>query len=568
MPERKYPVPRKATARVVAHPRAPRPVESTTDAPTVRVKGPLVKPEPSDLNPLARLNVVFVDVGMKFQFFALYMFGITLTAPDPSPLRSGVMAYVFNHDIWAPFIDDFYINNLSVKFQVTCFSRSAVWLPANFLGTPYRFLDTGMPLPSEGVDVLNLSVKVGGRTINVMEGPDLKKKESAERRLAKALSTAEPDPALVSSLTKEVAESSMPSGTNICRADLPDPLPNQYWYKHSLADQRSLWRDSGVLNSRIQLGRHKVSVDCPLHFESFDPSDTDNFKVVKRFNPDETLATFDSEEVPIGKLNTRSKAQARIYLVPRIWRVQYSYQMYLTEKWIDPATFALPDVYFEGFLPATNEVFVPAFASPFCLEGWSSPPYPALFPSHPEYLFSYSNTAYDPNDISDASRLRLMTQLSVWWSIIEGAFPHILVGPYISSQPGIQYVFSGVNLNARSSATVTVTQNGCPAKMLVGAVEFEDRDSDRYFVFRKTPRVVPAPEVIYDGPFDHTGYSNSSELPHFVYMAPLYPTSFNVAIGGSPPSPPSLPNPRFPWTDGGLCVTENLWPYMMRPHWL
>lgn len=556
-----------------------KPAPASKVAPRARRFGPFARPE-EDLPPAsAAPQLQLVDTGMRWTFFAD---DSHLDFADP-PYPSGIMAYLKDLTMFAPELDEFYIGNMSNKFSTGCFTTSPVWLPANFMGTAYRQVRRAMPLPELWDNgPVQLKVNIGGRPLEVKQGSDLKKSPTAQMRLEKAMAADPPDAGLIAALEKEVAESSFAAG-DMCRGDIPDPLANQYWFVHSLADQRALWRDGAYFTPKIRKGRHRFSVECPLHFEGFDPFDTENFKVVKRFNPDTTDATFDSDEVPCPKLAAPAGAGlVRVYLTPQLWKFEIAYTIYGVDVYEVDILPGGPDhepfTYVAGAIgPVTKTGYVPALSGPLAPQGWATPPDGgSFFPNdgHPKHLWAYSNSAWDPADTSPESILRLMVETSDWYKLGEDFDPDILDGgPYFSAPPPITDIvfnYSGTDLVARYSATLRITQTGCPAEMLVGALEFGDSDDDRYFVYRKTARAADA--ELYNGPFNHVGYSNADASPAGVYLAPQFPISSSLSIIGFADDGvyprPTMPDPAFTWQSGGLCGEDGSWPILMRPHWL
>ena len=501
-------------------------------------------------------NILFIDTSMKWTDFG----DDSHLEDSESPLPAGVMCYVQRDTstLYKATLSEDRIEALASQFRIACFNKDSIKLPP-FSGATYRTIERGMPLPFRGVDTLNLSIKLGTRRFQVREGSNLKKAISAEKRLERALAATDPDAALIAALEQEVHESSIASGQSICREDV---VP-QLWFTTAERDQRELWRDYGVFQPKMQAGSYSISVDSPIHFEPFNIADTDNFKVVRRLNG-EAIGTFDAPEVTPEKLRVRlSSKQCKIFLVPQLWKFVINYTQRCFDRWSDHQPVE-GVVIVEFSNEVTDSGYMPAMSSPFVVSGWETPINAGtfLFPNHPAYLHAVSDTAYNPQDLTDASFLRFMMQLSLFQREAFLFSPHLVFDEPHTDQPPSDPFFmfySTSGILAHTNATATVTQEGTPAKALVGAVEFSDDDQARYFIYRKTPRVV-SPVTIYSGPYDDPGYNN-------VVLGSLF-TPFNCHLRVvSADWTGAHPDNRWTWSEGGLCESDSLWTYLMQPRW-
>jgi hypothetical protein len=534
--------------------RARRPTQARNSAPDPRF-GPerrIDDPKDNAGNP----NIMFVDTSMKWTDFG----DDSHLEDSESPLPSGVMCYVQRDTaaLYKATLSDDRIDALAAEWRTACFNKDNVKLPP-FSGATYRRIERGMPLPFRGVDTLNLSIKLGTRKFQVREGSNLKKATSAEKRLEKAQAAMEPDATLIAALEQEVHESSFASGRSICREDV---VP-QLWFTHAERDQRDLWRDYGFFQPKIQTGSYSIAVDSPIHFEPFNLADTDNFKVVRRINGD-SIGTFDSPEVSPEKLRVGlGSKQCKIFLVPQLWRFVINYKLRGFDDWSDHQPVE-GIVTLEFSQDISDSGYMPAMSSPFVVSGWETPINAAtfLFTNHPAYLHAVSDTAYNPQDSTDASFLRFMMQLSLFQRAAALFSPHTIEQEPHTEQPPSDPFFmfySGSGILAHTNASAIVTQEGTPAKALVGAVEFADNDQARYFIYRKTPREIE-PVTIYSGPYDDPGYNN------VVTGSLLTPFGCQLRVVSADWTG-THPDNRWEWSTGGLCADNNLWTYLMQPRW-
>lgn len=534
--------------------RKPRPTRKRAPARELR-HGAIRRIEDPAGNPV-QPDIMLIDTSMKWTDFG----DDSHLEDSESPLPPGVMCYVQRDTapLYKKLLTDEQIENLNAEWRTACFNKDNVKLPP-FSGVTYRKIERGMPLPFRGLDTLNLSIKLGPRKFNVREGANLKKAMPAAKRLEKAMAAENPDADLIASLEQELHESSAAAGQSICRDDV---VP-QLWFTHAERDQRELWRDRGLFKPKMSQGNYSIAVDSPIHFEPFDLADTDNYKVVRRINGD-NIGTFDAPEVQPEKLRVGLiSKQCKIFLVPQLWKFVVNYTLRGIDTWSDrqPAG-RVVDVQFG--LPVSDSGYMPAMSSPFVVSGWETSinALTFLFPNHPAYLHAVSDTAYDPQDLTDASFLRFMMQFSLFQREAALLSPHTIDDEPHTDQPDpdpLFMFFEGSALLAFTNATAVVTQEGTPAKALVGAVEFDDDDQARYFIYRKTPRVV-APVTIYSGPYDDPGYNNvlAGDL-----LAPLDCQLRVVSADWTGDHPPN----RWTWSAGGLCADDNLWPYLMQPRW-
>ncbi len=508
-------------------------------------------------------NILLIDAAMQWRDVADDGH-LVVSQGDANPLPAGVMCYVDQSQYFDGNTQNFYIPDLTdgkvalhaLAYQNTIFILNDVKLPP-FSGTAYRAIDRGMPLPARGINTLNLSVKLGGRTFLIKEGNPLRRLTPAQTRLDAAIERGADD-ATIAALTQEVHESSFANATNICRAGV-DP---QLWFTSVERDQREFWRDYGIFKPRIASGNYLLAVASPIHFEPWDLNNADDYKIVKRLDG-MTAATIASPEVPARRLQiNQASKRVKVWLVPQLWHFVITYTQHNRDLWRNIHDSTLNPVLYTT--EETDAGYMPAFASPMVVNGWETPinGSTADFTNAPAYLHAFGDTAYDPTDTSDASFLRLMMQLSSWWS---SAFnlnnqhePDQAAHTDPPGDPG-DFEYQETDVIARSDAVATVTQEGAPAKMLVGGIEYEADDDKRYYIFRKTARVVDT-VTIYSGPFDHPAYTPPS---FFTGLAGLFVATFPFSAGFSG----VYPDQRWAWTSGGLCG-DSLWPYLMQPRWV
>lgn len=513
--------------------------------------GPLRRiedPEPG----LGTPEIMLIDCSMRWQDF-----GDDSALPgNDFPLPAGVMAYIQRGDLYAPYWDAFYLGEIPAVYRTVCFNKDSVKLPP-FSGTEYRKIERGMPLPFRVSDNLNLNIKLGSRQFAVAQNGNWKQSAAAAARLLSAIARGA-GPGVIDKLQHEADESNFATGQSICRATV---VP-QLWFTHAARDQRDLWRDYGLLKPRLAAGQYPLAVDSPLHFEPFDVRDFENFKVVKRFNPDNTISTFDASiEVIARQLSVLAHSRrCKIYLIPQSWRFQITYRQHFKDRWDDHHG----NIIYEDFSREVSDSgYMPAFASPFVISGWETPASsaaPVYFPTHPSSLHAVSDTAYDPLAADDESLLRFMMQLSLWQLAAVNFAPHLTpttpsTAPPPDSVAG-PYAYADTHLVAQASATAVVTQEGTPAHLLVGAIEFSDSDDARYFIYRKTARTLDPVISIYSGPYDDPGY-NRDVNPGAQCVLRIT----SAAYSGS------YPANRFAWASGGLCG-DSQWAYLMQPRWL
>lgn len=543
--------------------------------------GPFARPDYDEGGSVSP-NIVILDPSHRFRDFADYT-GIRLGVPQPDAV--GVMAYMMlgyesegaptvSNSLRLSVVDDSSIATLAIRYLGTLFNKDSVRLPP-FSGVEYRKIDRAFPVPSlkENLSVLNLKLVLSSAHYPITQ---------AKRAPAATL----PD---------QVHESSYPTGQDLCR----DQLVPQYWYTNAERDQRSLWRDFGVLGPPAKPGMHLVGLFSAVHFEPFDTADTDNYKVTMRLDDDSAATTFDSPEVVPPKVKVGPGApRVKIYAIPQLWHYVISYRerwqdgWYLHDGGVNPFgyTFYNRDVQDEGWIPA--------FCSPFCLSGWETPsnPFGHLHNStdHPAKIHAYGDTAFDPTDLDhNTSELRFMQQLALWRAQGPRQPSPIAPGPPGLGPDGLPpFPFGGAydwypantGVMARDSGVAIVTQEGAPAKMLVAGLEFGDDNLQRFKVWRKTPRVVGPPVVIYSGPYNDPGYSNKLVAPSYSgFASTSHSVSNRITSGvwpgvGSPTTPATIIgdylDSHWAWSPGSLCTgdqggaaAESQWPVLMMPRY-
>lgn len=514
-------------------------------------------------------SIIFLDTGMTWtgdlraRVIGLYPDGAGFMSYIPRSLTFGAFNTSSPEEgIFLTALDTTGINQHGNVNRSHCFSMSEIALPM-FSTTPedvYRTINRPLPIPHRGIDTLELTVKLGSRNFALTESrSDWTIRTSAERRLERA-----DDAEMIAGLQKEVAESSAPTDSNLCFAGTDIENQRQagtlnLWFTSKDTDQRDLWRDYGIFKPRLPQGNYSLGINPTtpgIYFEPWSLTDSTNYKIVRRFNPDGNISTYaDSVEVTPEQLrvsgNTR---QTKIYLFPQFWHFVCTMDFHYVDVWTNnnpPATHTL--VWTDS--GHINAGYMPAFSSPMVRNGWNTPGFTnsTVYDNHPSYVWSSSDGAWDPGDTSEANYLRLMMMLSGWQkrsgaADIPPSVPH-------TSSPGGGFTWSGALLQARANSTAVITQEGAPVGMLVGAIEFADHDDHRYFIYRKTARVANV--TVYSGDYDDPGYNNSANTLLTVDSALRYATS--ASFSQVDDSPGVYSANRFTWQPGTLCTDDNEW---------
>jgi hypothetical protein len=527
-------------------------------------KGPFARPDDDDAAP-AVPSLVFVDCGTKL----IQESDDSGLQGDADPLPAGVMCYVERGpECFVPDVeDDFYVDRLRQGYQQDCFNTDSVDLPPFSAPGEYRRASRGLPL-FEGLEYAGDLKVVIGRSYPVRKSPIFKKGRTAQQRLASEQAKPSPDAGKVAALTAEVAESDFPTGSNLCRADI---VANK-WFTHSEEDDRDVLRDAGILQpTDVPPGQYALRVTDAAHFEEFNIGDTAAFKVVYKLNPSQMdFASFDDSE-EADPADTRMSVEqsgklTTVYLMPQLWKFSISYRQRLKDVWQNGDTSELVTV--DWSRDFTDVGWTPAFSAPMPLSGYETPVNALTgsnFPSHPQYLHSFSRQAYDPQTTDPVERLRFMTQLARRHLHFLSTSPHVLPTTPSTPQPDAEehpalYTYVRTELWAQDHGRATVTQEGTPARALVGAVALDPSNVRRqFFVFRRSARVLETPVTIYDGDYDDPGYYSDvsgSGSPNVLRI-----TSFDW------PGDAYLP-PTFAWQDGGLCAGDSEWPWLPMPRWV
>lgn len=542
--------------------------------------GPIRRIEEPDSGQ-GRLKMIFYDLSCEWIGFLPHISWVGVPSGNTRPNGIGVMAYIplsagritvptsgGVHNayvapatgIFCPDLSELYIGHHFNQYQQRAFDRLELGVPAvNPTEPTYRLVDRCWPVPYRNVDQLGLTVKLGGRSFLLKESrSDWQPRLSAEKRLASAT-----DSEVIANLGKEIAESAFLAGEFI---DYSEITPNM-WFVAEEIDQRSLFRDWGEFTPRLRRGSYSLALENSIYFEPFDMADTANFKVVRRFKDGGGLADFNDAEVTPDQLRPSVMPRTtRVYMVPQFWHFRAEYTAHWVDRWDDinpdtPGNPSLPDVEIPFTIPnRVNDGYMPAFASPLVRCGWntggtfegSGLP---VFVDHPSFITAWSEKAYDPEDTSDDNYKLLMMLISNWqkrsntFDYQDDSPP----GPSTTRPSGGDYQWASATLRARSDGTIRITQEGAPAGMLVAAVEFEDDNNHRYWVFRKTTRVADV--LIYDGPYDDPEYFNGA------LSLPVTTISHLLPVTSASYTPSNYPPNRWPWETGGL-QTDGEWPVL------
>lgn len=179
--------------------------------------------------------------------------------------------------------------------------------------TIYRDARFCWQLPHDLSDLYGLSLRVHKTPASVSTtNPDWRKNRSAQARLDGLLASEDPDPDRVQALEWEVLETGVFGvGENTWLPELGGFDPRLWWSTDSGGFLRA---DKPIAQSRFSLS----VTDGGHYFESFDPGDTDKFKVT-------TGPSYDTTEVSPSV--AKKTGVNVLLLVPRLWKVTLTFSV-------------------------------------------------------------------------------------------------------------------------------------------------------------------------------------------------------------------------------------------------